>query len=69
MNFPPLDQLPDKTAPQGRTDCSIDLSVVFGKNVRFYFFRDRDYIRKNQITAVKAIVVYANQMVFFRSPS
>ena len=68
MYFPPLDQLPDEAASQGGADCSVDPAAIIVLNIAFYLFRDRDHIRKDQIAAIEAVVVYADQMVFLGKP-
>ena len=65
MDVLPLDQLAYKAAAQRGTDCPVKPAAVFFFDVLFYLLCDRDHIREDRSAAVKAVVVDADQVIFF----
>lgn len=68
MDILSLNQLPNKAASQRGADCAVDSAIKVIFNIFFYFLSDCDHIRKDQITAVKAIVIYTDQEILLTEP-
>ena len=58
-----LDQLSHKTAAKRRTDRTIDPAIVVLFNVFLYLPGHCNHVRKDQIAAVKSVIIHADQVI------
>ena len=68
MNILSLDQLSYKAASQRRTECSVYPAIKVICNILFNLLSDSDHIKKDQIAAIKSIVIDTDQVILIRQP-
>ena len=68
MNILSLDQLSYKAASQRRPECSVYPAIEVIFDVLFDLPRHREHIGENEVTAVKTIIIDADQVILIRQP-